>query len=110
MATPIGQPRIRLPAQAKAGDIIDIRTLVSHVMETGQRRDPQGALIPRDIVKRFVARFDGQEVFAMELATAISTNPYIAFPFKVEKAGTFEFVWTNDANEDRKTTAELRVG
>ena len=71
--------------------------------------DQQGALIPRDIIKRFVARFDGQEVFAMDLATAISANPYIAFPFKVEKAGTFEFVWINDANEERKVTSELRV-
>lgn len=109
MSTPIGQPRVRLPAQVKAGDIIDIRTLVSHAMETGQRRDQAGALIPRDIIKRFVARFDGQEVFAMDLATAISANPYIAFPFKVEKAGTFEFVWINDANEERKVTSELRV-
>jgi sulfur-oxidizing protein SoxZ len=109
MAAPIGQPRVRLPAQAKVGDIIDIRTLVSHSMETGQRRDQQGNLIPRDIIKRFVARFDGQEIFAMDLATAISANPYIAFPFKVEKAGTFEFVWINDANEERKATSELRV-
>ncbi len=109
MATPIGQPRVRLPAQVKQGDIIDIRTLVSHTMETGQRRDAQGAIIPRDIIKRFVVRFDGQEVFAMDLATAISANPYIAFPFKVERAGTFEFTWINDINEERKTTAELRL-
>lgn len=109
MAAPIGQPRVRLPAQVKVGDIIDIRTLVSHSMETGQRRDQQGAIIPRDIIKRFVARFDGQEIFSMDLATAISANPYIAFPFKVEKAGTFEFVWINDADEERKSTSELRV-
>lgn len=109
MATPIGQPRVRLPAQVKAGDIIDIRTLVSHAMETGQRRDQAGAVIPRDIIKRFVARFDGQEVFAMDLATAISANPYIAFPFKVERAGTFEFTWINDADEERKVTSELRL-
>lgn len=109
MTAQIGQPRVRLPAQARVGEIIDIRTLVSHAMETGQRRDQQGAIIPRDIIKRFVARFDGQEVFAMDLATAISANPYIAFSFKVEKAGTFEFVWINDAGDERKTTTELRV-
>ena len=110
MAAPIGQPRVRLPAQAKAGEVIEIRTLVSHPMETGLRRSQKGETIPRDLVKRFVARFDGQEVFAMDLATAISANPYIAFPFKVEKAGSFEFVWINDAGEERKATAELKVG
>lgn len=109
MAAPIGQPRVRLPSQAKVGDFIEIRTLVSHPMETGLRRNQQGEVIPRDIIKRFVARFDGQEVFAMDLANAISANPYIGFPFKVEKAGTFEFVWTNEAGEERKTTAELKV-
>ena len=109
MATPIGQPRVRLPAQAKAGEIIEIRTLISHVMETGQRRDQEGKTIPRDIINRFVAKFDGQEVFAMDLATAISANPYITFPFKAEKPGTFEFTWTNDAGEERKATAELKV-
>ncbi|MCB4823735.1 thiosulfate oxidation carrier complex protein SoxZ [Roseicella aerolata] len=109
MAAPIGQPRVRLPASAKAGEIIEIRTLISHVMETGNRRDQEGKTIPRDIIKRFVAKFDGQEVFAMDLATAISANPYIAFPFKVEKAGSFEFTWTNDAGEERKSTAELKL-
>jgi sulfur-oxidizing protein SoxZ len=109
MAAPIGQPRVRLPATAKAGEVIEIRTLISHVMETGNRRDQEGKTIPRDIIKRFVAKFDGQEVFAMDLATAISANPYIAFPFKVEKAGSFEFTWTNDAGEERKSTAELKL-
>ncbi len=109
MASPIGQPRVRLPAQARAGEIIEIRTLISHIMETGQRRNAEGQIIARDIIKRFEAKFDGQTVFAMDLAPAISANPYIAFPFKVERTGSFEFSWTNDAGEDRKTTSELRV-
>lgn len=82
MAAPIGQPRVRLPAQVKAGEVIEIRTLISHIMETGQRRDQQGNIIPRDIIKRFTAKFEGQEVFAMDLASAISANPYIAFPLR----------------------------
>jgi sulfur-oxidizing protein SoxZ len=110
MAAPIGQPRVRLPAQVKAGEVIEIRTLISHIMETGQRRDQQGNIIPRDIIKRFTAKFEGQEVFAMDLASAISANPYIAFPFKAERPGTFEFTWINDAGEERKTTAELKLG
>ena len=109
-AAPIGQPRLSLPAQAKAGEIIEIVTSVSHPMAAGLRCDRQGGAGARDIIRRFVARFDGQEVFAMDLATAISADPYIAFPFKAEKAGAFEFVWANEAGEVRKATAELKVG
>ena len=101
MSSPIGQPRLRLPAQVKAGDIIEIRTLINHVMETE---------IPRDIIKRFEARFEGELVFAMDLAPAISANPYIAFPFKVERAGRFEMVWTNEAGETRRANADLKLG
>jgi sulfur-oxidizing protein SoxZ len=109
MAAPIGAPRVRLPASAKAGEIIEIRTLVSHVMETGLRRDVDGKPIPRDIIKRFEARFEGQLVFAMDLAQAISATPYIAFPFKVEKAGSFAFSWENEAGESKQASAELKL-
>lgn len=109
-AAPIGEPRVRLPAQAKAGDVIEIRTSVPHPMAAGLPCDRQGGAGARDIINRFVARFDGREVFAMDLAVAISADPYIAFPFKAEKAGAFEFVWANEAGEERKATAELKVG
>ncbi|MCS6891745.1 MAG: thiosulfate oxidation carrier complex protein SoxZ [Rhodovarius sp.] len=109
MASPIGQPRVRLPAQARVGEVIEIRTLISHAMETGQRRDQAGNVIPRDIIKRFEAKFDGETVFAMDLAPAISANPYIAFPFRVERAGRFEFTWTNEAGDSRSATHEIRI-
>lgn len=109
MPAPIGAPRVRLPAGAKAGEVIEIRTLISHIMETGQRRDAEGKIIPRDIILRFEAKFDGQLVFAMDLASAISANPYIAFPFKVEKAGSFEFAWISEAGERKTTTNALSV-
>lgn len=108
MSAPIGQPRVRLPAQVKVGEVIEIRTLISHIMETGQRRNQEGAIVPRDIIKSFVCTLNGTEVFAMELAPAISANPYISFPLKVEGPGTLEMTWTNDAGEQRKAIAELR--
>ncbi|MFN7307040.1 MAG: thiosulfate oxidation carrier complex protein SoxZ, partial [Acetobacteraceae bacterium] len=82
----------------------------THVMETGHRRTPEGQESPRDIIRRFDSRFDGELVFAMELAPAIAANPYIAFPFRVERAGRFEMTWTNDAGETRSTSAELKLG
>ena len=109
MASPIGTPRVRLPASAKAGEIIEVRTLISHIMETGLRRDAEGKVVPRDILVRFEARFEGQLVFAMDLAQAISANPYIAFPFKVEKAGKFDFTWSNEAGDKQQSSAELKL-
>ena len=110
MAAPLAQPRVRLPSGAKAGDVVEIRTLISHPMETGQRRDNAGAVIPRDIIRSFVARFDGAEVFRLEWHPAISANPYIAFLFKAQKTGTFEFTWTNEEGATASTRAELKVG
>jgi sulfur-oxidizing protein SoxZ len=109
MASPIGQPRVRLPAQIRAGEVIEIRTLISHSMETGLRRDQQGQIIPRDIIKSFSCRFEDQPVFAMELQPSVSANPYIAFPFKAEREGTLHFTWTNDAGEERKLAQPLRL-
>ena len=109
MTSPIGQPRIRLPATIRAGDVIDIRTLISHAMETGQRRDTQGQIVSRDIIKSFACTFDGTLVFAMDLHPSIAANPFIAFPFKAERPGTLEFTWTSDAGEERKLLHPLRV-
>jgi sulfur-oxidizing protein SoxZ len=108
MSAPIGQPRVRLPQQVRVGETIEIRTLITHVMETGQRRNQEGALVPRDIIKSFTCTLNGATVFSIELAPAISANPYIAFPLKVTGPGTLEFTWTNDAGEQRKTTSQLR--
>jgi sulfur-oxidizing protein SoxZ len=108
MTAQIGQPRVRLPAQIRAGEVIEIRTLISHAMETGQRRDQEGQVVPRDIIRTFTCTFDGEPVFSMELQPAISANPYIAFPFRVERPGTLEFTWTNDAGEERRHRQALR--
>lgn len=108
MSSPIGQPRVRLPAQIRTGEVIEIRTLISHIMETGQRRNQEGQIVPRDIIRSFTCTLDGAEVFSMDLAPAISANPYIAFPLRVTGPGTLEMVWTNDAGEQRRATAELR--
>ena len=90
------KPRIKLPASAKVGEVIEIKTLVSHVMETGQRKDPDGKAIPRNIINAFSAKFAGAEVFSAELHPGISANPYLSFFMKVPGPGEFEFTWVED--------------
>ena len=89
-------PRIKLPASAKVGEVIEIKTLVSHVMETGQRKDPDGKAIPRNIINAFSAKFAGAEVFSAELHPGISANPYLSFFIKVPGPGEFEVTWVED--------------
>ena len=90
------QPRIRIPKVAKKGEVIQIRTLVSHVMESGQRKDASGAVIPRKIINRFVCTFNARPVFSCDFEPAISANPYLEFYARVEESGTFRFTWTAD--------------
>ncbi len=102
-------PRVRLPAEAKPGDIIEIKALISHEMETGQRRDESGEVVPRKIIREFVTRFNGQVVFRAQWYPSISANPYQAFYFRAVESGTFDFVWLDDDGSQYKTSATLTV-
>ena len=102
-------PRIKLPDSAKVGEIVEIKTLATHIMETGNRKDPSGHIIPRDIIHTFTATYAGQEVFSATLGSGIAANPYIAFYLKVPGPGTFEFKWIEDSSERTVATATLNV-
>src|SRR5262249_42643743 len=101
------KPRLKLPKEAKKGDVIEIKTLLPHVMESGQRKDKDGKLIPRRIINKFACEFNGKPVFAVDLEPAIAANPYMQFHAKVEESGTFRFSWTDD-DRRRKYHRELR--
>ncbi len=101
------KPRVKLPETPKAGDVIEVKTLISHVMETGQRKDPDGKPIPRNIINTFTAKFAGAEVFKAELHPGISANPFLSFFMKVPGSGEFEFTWLDDAGT--KTVEKLKL-
>lgn len=103
------KPRVKVPKKASKGDVIEIKTLISHKMESGQRKDKKGKLIPRKIINKFVARFDGEEVFSVDIDPAISANPYIKFSMKAEKSGEFEFTWTDDDGSTYQSKKKLVV-
>jgi len=70
---------VNMPARAKRGEVIEIRTLAGHVMETGFRHAQTGELLPRDIITRFSCSYNGVEVFSADLHPAVAANPLIAF-------------------------------
>ena len=90
------KPRIKVPKSASAGEVITIKTLISHPMESGQRKDKDGNLIPRKIINKFTCEFNGTQVFTCDLDPAISTNPFLEFSAKVNESGTFKFTWVDD--------------
>ncbi|MGY3472292.1 thiosulfate oxidation carrier complex protein SoxZ [Bradyrhizobium ottawaense] len=90
------KPRIKLPKQAGKGEVAEIKTLMAHVMESGQRKDANGKIVPRKIINRFTCTFNGKPVFECELEPAIAANPYLQFSVKVEESGVFAFTWTDD--------------
>ena len=101
------KPRIKLPKEAKKGDVIEIKTLIAHVMETGLRKDADGKVIPRKIINKFTCEFNGKPVFSVDLEPAVAANPYMQFTAKVDESGTFRFTWVDD--DGTVTTAEQQI-
>jgi sulfur-oxidizing protein SoxZ len=102
-------PRVRLQAQAKPGELIEIKTLISHEMENGQRKDSTGNTVPRKIINKFTAAFNGNTVFEADWNPAISANPYQSFFYKAVTSGEFTFTWKDDDGSDYVTTNKLTV-
>lgn len=100
---------ITLPPTSRAGEVIEIRTLIAHPMETGHRADGQGGVVPRRILRRFSCRLEGEPVFAAELHPAVAANPLIAFWLRVQRSGTLEFLWEGDEGFVHRQTASLQV-
>ena len=102
-------PRIRVPRDAAAGDTITIKTLISHPMESGQRKDSDGNTIPRSIINRFTCDFNGENVIDVTLEPAISTNPFLEFQSVVPEAGTFTFTWCDDDGDVYTDTKDIAI-
>ena len=104
------KPRVRVPRSAAAGENITIKTLISHPMESGQRKDSSGNPIPRSIINRFTAEFNGQSVIDMTLEPAISTNPFVEFQAIVPEAGAFTFTWYDDDGSVYTEIKDIAIG
>lgn len=100
---------INVPAKAKRGDVIEIKTLISHQMETGFRPGATGALIPRDIINEFICTYNDEEIFRAELFPAIAANPFISFFTVATESGTIAFRWKDDEGNTFIESATITV-
>jgi sulfur-oxidizing protein SoxZ len=100
---------INVPKTARRGDVIEIKTLISHVMETGYRHSNTGENIPRDIITSFSCKFNGEEIFAATLYPAIAANPFVTFFATATESGTFAFHWIGDNGFEVTEEAKIVV-
>ena len=103
------KPRVKVPKEVSIDEIIEIKTLIRHPMHSGRMKDNNGQIIPRQIINSFSAKFNGKEVFQMDLEPSISTNPFIVLQYKVKESGTFDFEWIDDNGEKYYISKEMTV-
>ena len=105
----MGAARVRMPASAKRGEVIEIRTLVQHPMESGFRLDNTGKEIARHIIESFECTCNGREIFRARLHPAVSTNPFLTFYAVAVESGDFVFTWRDDQGGVATVTQNLVV-
>jgi sulfur-oxidizing protein SoxZ len=100
---------INVPKKAKRGDVIEIKTLMSHIMETGYRHTTSGKIVPRDIITSFACRYNGEEIFRADLFPATAANPFISFFTVATTSGKFDFEWIGDNGFSESASASITV-
>ena len=103
------KPRVKVPKEVSIDEIVEIKTLIRHPMHSGRMKDADGQTIPRQIINFFSAKFNGKDVFKMDLEPSISTNPYIVFQYKAKESGTFDFEWIDDTGEKYSISKKMTV-
>jgi len=87
---------VNAPKTAAKGETVEIKALILHPMETGFRTGTNGRIIPRNIIERFSATWNGAEIFRMDLSPAIAANPFVSFFATASESGTIALRWTGD--------------
>lgn len=103
------KPRVKAPKTASAGEVVTIKTLINHKMETGLRKDGDGNIIPRSIINRFTCELNGNVVINVKLEPAISVNPFLEFKAKVDESGEFKFTWYDDDGDVYEVSKPVTV-
>ena len=93
------------------GDVADVRVLMAHPMETGQRKDAAGKLVPLHFIQTITAQVNGKTVFAADVSQAVSRNPVFAFKVKGARAGDkLSVTWQDNTGDKRTDEVVIRAG
>ena len=100
---------INVPKQVKRGEAFEVKLLISHPMESGQRRDAMGLAIPRDIINSFVCTYNNQEVLNADFFPAIAANPFLSFAVVAQESGALAMTFTDDHGAVQTETVSVTV-
>ena len=100
---------LNVPKTVKRGQAIEVKILISHPMESGQRKDEMGRTVPRQIIHDFVCTYEGVEVIRLTLFPAVAANPFLSFAARAEASGVLVFSWVDDALVSQTETARVEV-
>ena len=100
---------LNVPETAAPGEVVTVKVLIQHPMETGFRTGPDGRLVPRNIIHSLRCLYLGHEVFAAELFPAVTANPFFAFSLVAEASGPVEIAWTDEAGTEHRESRPLAV-
>jgi len=100
---------VNVPKTAKRGQIVEIKSLISHIMETGFRHTETGQLIPRDIITELLCTYNVKEIFRATLSPAVSANPFVTFYTRADESGTITFKLTGDHGFEQTESAAITV-
>jgi sulfur-oxidizing protein SoxZ len=101
--------RVKTPKSVKKGEVFEVKSLISHKMESGQRKGKDGEKIPRQIINKFVCSYNGKDVFSSNWQGAVSANPYLSFHIKAVESGSLDLTWTDDSGAIFKKSARITV-
>lgn len=100
---------INVPAENRRGQPFEVRISIRHPMETGYRSDDNGKAIPRNVIRRFNCRYNGEPVFAVRMTSGIAANPYLRFFVTARESGTLDFEWVDDDGVRGEAQAIVKV-
>jgi sulfur-oxidizing protein SoxZ len=107
MSRPV--PRVLVPSEATKGELLEVKAIISHQMETGLRKDADGKVIPRKIINKFVCRYNGVDVFVVDLLEAVAANPFFQFYLRASESGRLDFIWQEDGGGVYALAQQLSV-
>ena len=101
---------VNIPETAAPDDIVEVKILISHPMETGFRTGPDGNLVPRNIIHDFRCLYGGEEVFRAEIFPAIAANPFLSFFLRATETAEIELLWADETGQEHSERRRLTVG